>query len=166
MRILILTVAAALGLGAAPAYAQGANADGLRPKPAVDAVETSPLLRLKYEARTWIAEEKARQKANPTELVELAVDIDSNIGEPIRKLAKRERVGNGDLILVVMYDIVGGARDALEGDIERMRKSGAPDAEIQKATATKAVLDARVAEVVQSQTVVSRSLVPQLAWSQ
>ena len=61
MRILILTVAAALGLGAAPAYAQGANADGLRPKPAVDAVETSPLLRLKYEARTWIAEEKARQ---------------------------------------------------------------------------------------------------------
>ena len=75
-------------------------------------------------------------------------------------------MGNGDLILVVMYDIVGGARDALEGDIERMRKSGAPDAEIQKATATKAVLDARVAEVVQSQTVVSRSLVPQLAWSQ
>ena len=134
MRILILTVAAALGLGAAPAYAQGANADGLRPKPAVDAVETSPLLRLKYEARTWIAEEKARQKANPTELVELAVDIDSNIGEPIRKLAKRERVGNGDLILVVMYDIVGGARDALEGDIERMRKSGAPDAEIQPST--------------------------------
>ena len=166
MRILILTVAAALGLGAAPAYAQGANADGLRPKPAVDAVETSPLLRLKSEARTWIAEEKARQKANPTELVELAVDIDSNIGEPIRKLAKRERVGNGDLILVVMYDIVGGARDALEGDIERMRKSGAPDAEIQRAASAKAVLDARVAEVVQSQTVVSRSLVPQLAWSQ
>ena len=167
MRVFIVTFTALAALTlASPAMAQGLNADGLRPKPSVDPVETSPLKRLQPEARAWIAQERARQKSKPTGLVELAVDIDANIGEAIRKVARRERIGNGDLIMVVMYEIVGGARDDVEDDLERLRKSAASEAEIQKTAALNAVLDARVAEVVESQTVVSRSLVPQLAWSQ
>ena len=167
MRVFIVALATLPVLALAPpVMAQGLNADGLRPKPSVDSVETSPLKRLQPEAREWIAQERERQKAGPKGLVELAVDIDSNIGEAIRKVARRERIGNGDLILVVMYEIVGGARDDVESDLERLRNSGAPQAEIQKTAAVKAVLDARVAEVIESQTVVSRSLVPQLAWSQ
>ena len=167
MRVFIVALAAAPVLALAPpVMAQGLNADGLRPKPSVDSVETSPLKRLRPEAREWIAKERERQKSKPTGLVELAVDIDGNIGEAIRKVARRERIGNGDLIMVVMYEIVGGARDDVENDLERLRAAGAPRAEIQKTAALKAALDARVAEVVESQTVVSRSLVPQLAWSQ
>lgn len=167
MRVFIVTFTALAALTLAPpVMAQGLHADGLRPKPNVDAVETSPLKRLQPEARAWIAQERERQKSAPRGLVELAVDIDGNIGEAIRKVARRERIGNGDLIMVVMYEIVGGARDDVEDDLDRLRKSGAPQAEIQKTAALKATLDARVAEVVESQTVVSRSLVPQLAWSQ
>lgn len=167
MRIFIAALATLPVLAlAAPVMAQGLNADGLRPKPSVDSIETSPLKRLQPQAREWIAKERERQKMEPKSLVELAVDIDHNIGEAIRKLARRERIGNGDLIMVVMYEIVGGARDDVEADLERLRKTGAPPAEIYKAAALKAVLDARVAEVVESQTVVSRALVPQLAWSQ
>lgn len=167
MRVLIVALAAAPALVfASPVMAQGLNADSLRPKPSVEAVETSPLQRLRPEARAWIAQERERQKSNPTGLVELAVDIDSNMGKAIRKLARRERVGNGDLIMVVMYEIVGGARDDVADDLVRLRKSGAPQADIQKTAALKAALDARVSEVVEGQTVVSRSLIPQLAWSQ
>lgn len=167
MRVLIVALAALPVLAlASPGMAQGLNTDGLRPKPSVNSVETSPLKRLAPEARAWIAQARERQKSEPTGLVELAVDIDGNIGEAIRKVAKRERIGNGDLIMVVMYEIVGGARDDVEDDLARLHKSGAPQAEIQKTGELKAILDARVAEVVESQTVVSRSLIPQLAWSQ
>jgi len=167
MRVFIVVaaglVAAAL---ASPAFAQGLNAGGLRPLRGIDAVETSPLQRLQPEARAWIAQERARQRTEPTELVELAVDIDSNIGEAIRKAARRERIGNGDLIMVVMYEIVAGAREDVAAELERLRAAQAPEAEIHKTAALMVSLDAKLAEVVEDQTVVSRSLVPQLAWSE
>jgi hypothetical protein len=168
MRVLAL-VASALVMTttlAPAAMAQGLNAGGLRRLPGVDALETSPVERLPDDAQAWIAEERARQKAKPGDPIELAVDIDSNIGPAIRKLAKRERVGTGDLLLVIMYAITNGAREDLEADLRRMQKAGAPDAEIQAAAALKADLDAKVEEVIQSQTAVSRTLVPQLAWSE
>jgi hypothetical protein len=165
MRAFLFAAAATLAIAPA-ASAQGLNADGLRPLYGVEAVETSPLQRLAPEARGWIAEERARQKSKPTDLVELAVDIDSNIGEAIRKLAKRERVGNGDLILVVMYAIVGGAREEVDAELEQLRTAGASEIEIQTLATRRAELDAKLAEVVAEQTTVSRSLVPQLAWSE
>lgn len=164
MRAYILAAAI---LAVAPcAHAQGPNADELRPLYGIEAVETSPMQRLHPDARSWVAQERARQTAKPTNLVELAVDIDSNIGEAIRKLAKRERVGNGDLMMVIMYDIVGGARDDVEVQLATARAAGASDIEIQQLATRKAQLEAHLAEVVADQTAVSRSLVPQLAWSQ
>ena len=137
MRVFIVTLAALPVLTLAqPVMAQGLNADGLRPKPSVESVETSPLKRLAPEARAWIAQARERQKSEPTDLVELAVDIDRSIGEAIRKVARRERIGNGDLILVVMYEIVGGARDDVGGDLARLHKSGAPPADRSVASRT------------------------------
>lgn len=165
MRAYLLVAAATLAL-APSAHAQGLHADELRPLYGIDAVETSPMQRLHPDARGWVAAERVRQTARPTSLVELAVDIDSNIGEAIRKLAKRERIGNGDLMMVVMYDIVGGARDDVTAQLETARAGGASDIEIQILATRKAELDAKLAEVVADQTAVSRSLVPQLAWSE
>lgn len=165
MRVHILACAATLAFAPA-ALAQGLNADELRPLYGIDAVETSPMQRLHPDARVWVTQERARQSAKPTNLVELAVEIDGNIGEAIKKLAKRERVGNGDLIMVVMYDIVGGARDDVEAQLEAARAANASDVEVQILATRKAELEARLAEVVAEQTDVSRSLVPQLAWSE
>lgn len=165
MRAYIL--AALTMLAVAPcANAQGPNADELRPLYGIDAVETSPMQRLHPDARSWVAEERGRQTAKPTGLVELAVEIDSNIGQALRKLAKRERVGNGDLMMVVMYDIVAGARDDITAELEKARTKGASEIEIQQLATRKAQLDANLAEVIADQTTVSRSLVPQLAWSE
>ena len=165
MRVYILASAAMLTL-ASPALAQGLNADKLRPLYGIGAVETSPMPRLHPDARSWMAEERARQALKPTDLVELAVEIDSNIGEAIRKLAKRERVGNGDLMMVIMYDIVGGARNDVEAQLQEARATGASDIEIQILATRKAELDAKLAEVIADQTTVSRSLVPELARSE
>lgn len=164
MRAIILASAAALGFAGA-ADAQGLNSDELRPLYGIEAVETSPMQRLAPAARDWVATERARQTAKPTDLVELAVDIDSNIGEPLRKLAKRERVGNGDLMMVVMYDIVAGAHETVAAELERLRAAGGSDIEIQQLATRKAQLETNLKEVIADQTAVSRSLVPQLAWA-
>lgn len=162
MRVLI--AAAIVALAATPALAQGLNAEGLRPKPAIDPTETSPVQRLKDDAREWIARERARQAVNPTALIDLAVDIEREIGPDLDKVARRERIGDGDLFLVVMYDIVAGAQDDAAKTLEQLRASGASDIEIQTAATAKARLDANLAEVTEEQTVVSRSLIPALAW--
>lgn len=163
MRALIATALVILCAAAAPASAQGLHAGGLRRLPGMDAMESSPIQRLKADARAWIGEERARRKVKPGDLDELAVNIELEIGPAIMKLAKREQIGTGDLILAIMYEIMSGASNDLDADLRRMRKAGAIEAEIQAATTVKADLDAKVAEVVKSQTVVSRSLLPDLA---
>lgn len=144
---------------AAPAFAQGLNAGGLMRLPGVDPAETSPVKRLSKDARAWIEAERARQLEQPGDLVELAFEIETTIGPDIMKIAERERIDTRDLILVVMYDIMDGASRALNGDIRRL-KAAPTDADLLAAkVARKAEIDARLAEIVKSQTVVSRSLV-------
>lgn len=147
---------------ASAAQAQGLYADGLKRLPGVKGVETSPVQRLSAEARAWIDEERARQKARPGDPIALAVDINQTIGPAVEKLARRERVGSGDLILVIMYEITRGARDEVELDLRRMRNAGAAAADIEAAERRKAELDLKVAEVAQNQTVVSRTLIADL----
>jgi hypothetical protein len=163
MRAVILTMAAAMALGGtvapATAWAQAGNTAGLVDLPGVAPTETSPIRRMQKKARAWVAEERARQKAKPGDLVELAFEIETNIGPAILKLAERERIDTHDLIMAIMYDITKGASDEIAADLRRMRKAGAPEAEVQEAAARQAALDAKVAEVVKSQSVVSRALV-------
>ncbi len=166
MRALILGAMIALGaVSAAPTvHAQGLNAGGLKRLPGVDPLETSPVQRLKRDARDWIDEERSRQAAAPTSLDDLAIAIERNIGPDIDKVSRRERIGSGDLFLVVMYGIVAPAHEAAEAELARLRAAGASDVEIQTAATARARLKANLAEVIGEQTVVSRTLIPELAW--
>jgi hypothetical protein len=159
MRVLFLGAAMVTLMAGAPALAQGLNAEGLMRKPGVDAAETSPIERLDKPAKTWIAEERARQAAAPGDLVELAFNIETSIGPSILKIGKREKIDSRDLILVVMHDIVDGAKEDLGRKLRQMSKAGAPEAELKPIAARKAVLDAKLADVNKTHTVVSRSLV-------
>jgi len=166
MRTTILLALVALGAAAitSQAAAQDPYRDGLLRPPAVSPVETSPIQRFSKDARDWIGEESARQAAAPSDLTELAVAIELNIGPDIDKIARRERIGDGDLFMVVMHNIVSPAHDAAEAELTRLRDAGASDIEIQIAATRKALLKANLDEVVGDLTVVSRSLIPDLAW--
>lgn len=166
MRTTILLALVTLGSAAmtSQAAAQDPYRDGLLRPPAVSPVETSPIQRFSKDARDWIAEERARQTTAPSDLNELAVAIELNIGPGIDKIARRERIGDGDLFMIVMYDIVSPAHDAAQAELARLRETDASDIEIQTAATTKALLKANLDEVVGGLTAVSRSLIPDLAW--
>lgn len=166
MRPVLSALCAVSLLAATPALAQGLNAGGLMRLPGVDGAETSPVQRLSKDARAWIAEERARQLEQPGDLVELAYDIETSIGPAILKIAERERIDTRDVILVVMYDIMDGASRSLNTDIRKLktvqdRGAMAPtDAGLLAAkVARKVEIDAKLDEIVKSQTIVSRSLV-------
>jgi hypothetical protein len=159
MRVLVLGAMVATMMAGAPAMAQGLNAEGLKRKPGVDSAETSPLERLDKPAKVWIAEERVRQAAAPGDLVELAFNIETSIGPSILKVGKRERIDSRDLILVVMHDVVSGAKEDLARQLRQMSKAGAPEAELKPIAARKAVLEAKLADVNKTHTVVSRTLV-------
>ncbi|HYG27881.1 MAG TPA: hypothetical protein VD906_13350 [Caulobacteraceae bacterium] len=142
--------------------AQGLHADGLRPKPSVDGVETSPVQRLPKEARDWIAAERERQAARPGGLERLALDVDREMGPAIAKAAKRERMGTGDLLLFIMYDIVRGANEQLETDLRAMTQDGAQPDQMQATAERKRVLDILLAEITDLQTVYNRALLASL----
>lgn len=168
MRTIILCALTALGAAviAPQAAAQDPYQDGLLRRPSMDPVETSPIQRLKREARDWIGEERARQVAEPTSLDALAVAIELNVGPDIDKVARRERIGDGDLFMVVMYDVVSPAHDMAEAEVARLRAAGASDIDIQTAATKKARLKANRDEVVTGLTMISRSLIPELAWTE
>jgi len=154
MRVLLLSAVLALAVGGQAAAQSG----GLVMLPAVRPTETSPIDRMPKPALAWIAAERVRQAAEPGDLVELSYEIQINIGEAIMKIAQRERIDTRDIILVVMHQIMADASDDLGMDLRKARTAGAPPAEIQALTDRKALVDLKLAEVVKSHTVVSRSL--------
>lgn len=155
MRAFVLATlfVASLATGAA------AQKSGLVMMPAVRPTETSPLSRMPREAQAWIAAEQARQTDRPGDLVELAYDIETNIGQAIMDIARRERIDTRDIILVVMLDVMRGASQTLNVEVRRL-KAASPehDAELAEKVARKAEVDAKLTEVVRSQTMVSRAL--------
>jgi hypothetical protein len=161
MRGLTLSAALAAACLGAPhmAMAQAGNTAGMVNMPGVNPTETSPVKRLSKPARVWIETERARQLAQPGDLVELAFDIQTEIGPAILKVAERERIDTHDMITAIMFDILKGASDELESDLRKMRRATVAPAELQVRTIRKAEIDARLAEVVKGQSLVSRALV-------
>jgi hypothetical protein len=159
MRVLFLSAVIVTLMAGAPALAQGLNAEGLKRKPGIDSAETSPVERLDKPAKAWIAAERVRQAAEPGDLVELAFNIETNIGPSILKIGKREKIDTRDLILVIMHDVVSGANEDLGRQLRQMGKAGAAQSELQPIAARKAVLEAKLADVKKTHTVVSRSLI-------
>lgn len=171
MRTLIVS-AAALALAATGAatpqavMAQPGNTAGLVDLPGMPPKVTSPIRRMSKDARTWIDAERARQLAEPGDLVELAYDIETNLGPDLIKVAKRERIDTRDLIMAIMFHIMNGAADELKSDLRGLQEARArgrltpdEDARMAEMVARKAEIDAKVAEVIRNQTVVSRALV-------
>lgn len=155
-----------LVLASGGAAAQGLNADGLYPLPGVSPKETSPISRLPKEAIAWMGEESARQAKAPGDMIELAFEIEIAIGPAIMQLAERERIDTRDLVLTVMYDIMGSASEALKKELRAAeaigrRGDGGPQAGAVHAelVARKQLADKRLSEVIRNQTVVSRSFV-------
>ena len=171
MRALVLSAALVMALGgvaAAPetAMAQAGNTAGLVDLPGMAPTETSPVRRLPKPARKWIEEERQRQLAKPGDLVALGLEIELAIGPAILKIAERERIDTRDVIMAIMYEVMKGAGDELKSDIRKLetaRAKGAlapaDDARLAEMIARKTEIDMKVAEVVRSQTVVSRAMV-------
>jgi len=160
MRGLLLSAALVACLAAPQmAAAQAGNTAGMVNMPGVNPTETSPVKRLSKKARVWIEEERVRQLAKPGDLIELAFHIQTEIGPAILKIAERERIDTHDMITAIMFEILKGASDELESDLRKMRKATAGPAELQAKTIRKAEIDARLAEVVKGQSLVSRALV-------
>lgn len=168
MRAPLLSAALVAMILAAPvtASAQAGNTAGLVDLPGVAPTETSPIRRLQKPARNWIEEERRRQVAKPGDLVELAFDIETTIGPAILKLAERERIDTHDLIMAIMFDITNGAKSELESDVRKLQAAKAKggltleqEAQLTGKQHRHRQLDAKVAEIVKGQSLVSRSLV-------
>lgn len=168
MRVLLLSAALVAIATAAPvsALAQAGNTAGLVNLPGVAPTETSPVKRLSKPARTWIEAERQRQLAKPGDLVELAFEIETNIGPALLKLAERERIDTHDLIMAIMFEIMNGAKAELQGDLRKLEAARAraslsleQEAQLTGKQHRHRLLDAKVAEIVKGQSLVSRSLV-------